>query len=74
MWLGAWNTPTWFGFGYPIDHGSYKSYVLREPETGSYQLWVPNKWTHLCFGYEKEASFLRMVKVPMISNGYKMNE
>ena len=45
-----------FNFGYPWESGHYFSYLLRvvEDHTGrdNYEIFTPQTWTHLCFGFE----------------------
>ncbi|TRY70496.1 hypothetical protein TCAL_02367 [Tigriopus californicus] len=58
LWFGA-NYPTsFFGIGYP----EMTSYLLQDPGSQRYEIWIPNKWTHVCLSYEKANSYLRMVK------------
>ena len=63
FWFEAWYPQTFFAFGNPQVKGSYGAWLLQDPITGHYNIWRPNKWTHVCFSYEKKTSFIRMVKV-----------
>ncbi len=61
--LGA-NFPfSFFGFGNPKEEGSYKTFVLRDVETGEFEVWATNRWSHVCISYQKSNGHLRVVKV-----------
>lgn len=62
MWFGAMFPFSFFGFGYPREHGSYKSWVLYDPLSNDFEIWASNRWTHVCFSYDKRTSFVRVVK------------
>ena len=63
LFIEAWHPVTFFEFGYPRARGSIGAYLLQDPTTEQYSIWTPNKWTHLCFSYERKNQFIRMVKV-----------
>ncbi len=54
-----------FTFGHPREKGSYKSYLLYDPVSESFDVWSTNKWTHLCLSFESSTSFIRMTKVAL---------
>ena len=58
FWLEAWYPVTFFAFGNPQVKGSYGAFLLQDPSNGQYGLWSPNKWTHVCFSYEKKRKYL----------------
>ncbi len=63
MNFGA-NFPfSFFGFGNPKREGSWKSFVLRDPETGEFEVWATNRWSHVCLSYRKRDGHIRVVKV-----------
>ena len=72
LWFPAKYPETFFGFGYPRNHDSYGSYLLKDPVKDTYQIFTPFRWSHLCFSYEKSTSYIRMVKVKTIEN-YNFN-
>ncbi len=60
--LGA-NFPfSFFGFGNPKSAGSYKTFVLRDVETGEFEVWATNRWSHVCLSYRRRDGHLRVVK------------
>ena len=63
LFIEAWYPVTFFEFGYPKARDSFGAYLLQDPTTDQYSIWTPNKWTHVCFSYEKNRNFMRMVKV-----------
>ena len=65
LWLGAWYPVTFFGFGSPKEAGSYRSFLLKYPNTDQFKVWIPNKWTQLCLSYDKKSKYILMVKVGM---------
>ncbi|CAM6054348.1 unnamed protein product [Sphagnum tenellum] len=62
LWLGAGYPYSFFGFGYPIRHGSYKSWLLKDPDTGDFEVWASNRWSHMCLAYNKATGLVRIVK------------
>ena len=50
---------TFIQFGYP----ETTSYLLQEVDTQRFQIWVPQKWTHLCISFQKRDMHIRIVKV-----------
>ena len=63
LFIEAWYPVTFFEFGNPKAKGSFGAFLLQDPTTEQYSIWTPNKWTHLCFSYERTSNFIRMVKV-----------
>ena len=63
LWFGANYPHSFFGFGYPRAHGSYKSWLLKDPATGDFEVWASNRWSHACFAYERETARVAVVKV-----------
>jgi len=63
LWLDATFPYSFFGFGHPIAKGSYKSYLIRDPDRAGFEVWATNRWSAFCLSYEKENGHLRIVKV-----------
>ncbi len=63
LWFPVDHPQTWFGFGYPRAHGSFKSYLMTDPETDDWEIWTTNQWMHLCLSYRKEDGWLKVIKV-----------
>ena len=59
----AWYPETFFKVGYP----ETTSYLLQDLQTTSYNIWRPNKWTHVCISFDKSNLHLRVVKVKSYS-------
>ncbi len=62
MWFAASYPNTFFGFGHPRVKGSYKSMFVRDPSRSGFEVWETNRWSHVCFSYEKKNGYIRMVK------------
>ena len=62
LWLGANYPESFVGFGHPRSVGSYKSFLLKDPERSGFEVWASNRWSHLCLIYEKDNGRLRIVK------------
>lgn len=63
LWFGA-NFPySFFGFGFPKVHGSYKSWLLKDPDSGDFGVWASNRWSHVCLAYSRANGLVRVVKV-----------
>ena len=63
MWFGANYPYSFIGFGFPREHGSYKSWLLKDPDTLDFEIWASNRWSHLCFSYQKRNGYVSVVKV-----------
>ncbi|CAM6054349.1 unnamed protein product [Sphagnum tenellum] len=62
LWFGTGYPFSFFGFGYPQKHGSYKSWLLKDPDTGDFEVWASNRWSHICLAYNKATGLVRVVK------------
>ena len=62
LYFGADYPYTFFGFGFPRAWGSYKSMLLRDPDSGDFELWAANRWSHVCLAFRKADGFLSVVK------------
>ena len=63
LWLNANYPYSFFGFGYPRKEGSYKSWLLRDPESGDFGIFATNRWSHMCLSYRAEDGFIKVAKV-----------
>ena len=63
MWFGTMYPVSFFGFGYPRTYTSFNNWLLKDPVTESFQVWTPNQWSHVCFSYDSQTAYVRMVKV-----------
>ncbi len=54
---------SFFSFGHPREKGSYKSYLLKDPDNGEYEIWSTYKWSSVCFSYGSKDGFVQFVKV-----------
>jgi len=55
-----------FGFGYPRERGSYKSFFLYDVETNDWEIWATKRWIHVCLAYEKQRGFIKVIKVTLL--------
>ena len=62
LWFDASFPYSFFGFGHPRKKGSYKSFLIRDPERDDFEVWATNRWSHVCLSYEKRTGHLRIVK------------
>ena len=44
-------------------HSVYSSWILKNPVTNEFDIWVPFKWHHFCFAYETNTGYISVVKV-----------
>ncbi len=65
MTLGANYPRTFVTFGHPQAKGTYNSYLLKDIETGSYEIWATSQWNHFCLSYQRDGT-IRTVKVDHI--------
>ncbi len=63
LWLPVDYPHSWFGFGYPRAHGSYKAYLLSDADLKNYEVWTANQWMHLCLAYRKRDGWVKVIKV-----------
>ena len=61
FYLNAAHPLSTFKFGYPVKRGTFNSYILTKAP-GSYGVYVPFIWNHLCYAYKKPGDS-RMVLV-----------
>ncbi len=52
-----------FVFGYPQEQDRFVILTLKDPESGDFNLFDTDLWTHVCMAYDKETSHLRFFKV-----------
>lgn len=64
--FGAEYPFTFLSFGHPRAKGSFKSYLLKNPGSGSFEIWETNKWTHLCFAFQGQRGILHVIKVALV--------
>ena len=38
-------------------------YIIKDLETGEFNIWHPSRWHHLCYAYDKSSSHIGLVKV-----------
>ncbi len=71
LYLRAAYPKNFFGFGYPKVRGSFKSYLLQDPETDEWEIWATSRWIHVCIAYRKRDGFLKVIKdgKPLNVNG-----
>ncbi len=51
------------GFGHPEAAGSYKTFLLKDPKTGSTNIFATYRWIHYCVSFEKRSTHLLIVMV-----------
>ena len=61
MFFGVWYPQTFYGFGHPRRKGSYGTFLLTDTRNRT-DVWVPNKWTQVCFAYRSRDAFFSITK------------
>ncbi len=61
--LAAMYPQTTFIFGYPQVEGSFVGLTLQDTETGAFNIFNTDIWTHQCMAYNKDTNHLIVVKV-----------
>ena len=39
------------------------NWIVKDPESQTFRLWTTNKWHHMCLGYDRNSSFLTLIRV-----------
>ena len=72
FYLGATYPTTFDAIGNPKTKTSFAAYLLKDPDTNRYDVFSPNRWHHFCMSFQKNSSYIRMVKVPMNQSHFKI--
>ncbi len=48
---------------YCFFQGLFDTFNFQDADSGDWEVWATNRWTHVCIAYEKKRGFIKVIKV-----------
>ena len=64
-WIFTQGALSWIFAGYQESFLMFGNinWILKDPKTQSFRMWITNRWHHICLSYDRNTSHISLMKV-----------